>query len=337
MRRFIRPFGYTALLCVLIAAVLTMAMPSLGSFWRNLWFSECIGLWVTGSGALVRQLPWVRRLSSRTAMLVSVAVGIPIGYVLGYTTAYSLIGEPVHIAGLSSSRGAAIAATILAGGFITYLTWLRNRLSDEAAARSLAEKLAVESQLRMLRAQLEPHMLFNTLANVRSLVDEDPAQAQHMLDQLITYLRNTLASSRSDNAALCTEFAQLAAYLEIMALRLGNRLRYRLDLPDDMAQSTVPVMLIQPLVENAIKHGIEPKVGGGTVIVAARRTGGRLELQVTDTGLGLPTGHESVPRNESYGLGHVRDRLHALYGPRASMSLRPNLPQGTVATVRIPI
>lgn len=294
-------------------------------------------IWVAGSGGLVRQLPWVRRLSKRTATLISAAVGMPMGYVLGYTTAYSLLGEPVQIAGLSSSSSAAIAATILAGGFITYLTWLRNRLSDEAAARTLAEKLAVESQLRMLRAQLEPHMLFNTLANVRSLVDENPAQAQHMLDQLITYLRGTLAGSRSDNATLHNEFSQLAAYLEIMALRLGKRLRYRLDLPDELAQSTVPVMLLQPLVENAIKHGIEPKVGGGTVIVEARRTGAVLELAVSDTGLGLPPEDESLPRNDSYGLAHVRERLHALYGPRASMSLQPNLPQGTVATVRIPV
>ncbi|MBK7717952.1 MAG: hypothetical protein IPJ36_02075 [Simplicispira sp.] len=128
-------------------------MPSLGSFWRNLWFSECIGLWVSGSGGLVRQLPWIRRLPDRASVLLSLAIGIPIGYVLGYTTAYSLLGEPVHIAGLSSSRTAAIAATILAGGFVTYLAWLRNRLSDEAAARSLAQKLVVEAELRMLRAR----------------------------------------------------------------------------------------------------------------------------------------------------------------------------------------
>ena len=201
MRRFLRLFGYTVLFCVLVAAVLTLAMPSLGSFWRNLWFSECIGLWVSGSGGLVRQLPWIRRLPDRASVLLSLAIGIPIGYVLGYTTAYSLLGEPVHIAGLSSSRTAAIAATILAGGFVTYLAWLRNRLSDEAAARSLAQKLVVEAELRMLRAQLEPHMLFNTLANLRSLVDDDPTQAKHMIDQLITYLRSALAGSRSDRCA----------------------------------------------------------------------------------------------------------------------------------------
>jgi hypothetical protein len=141
-------------------------------------------------------------------MLISLAAGIPLGYVLGYTTAYTVLGEPVYIAGLSNSRVAAIAAIVLAGSFVTYLVWLRNRLSDEAAARSMAQKLGVEAELRMLRAQLEPHMLFNTLAN----------------------LRGALAGSRADTTTLQAEFAQLAAYLEIMALRLGKRLRKRLRL-----------------------------------------------------------------------------------------------------------
>ena len=336
MRRFLRLFGYTVLFCVLVAAVLTLAMPSLGSFWRNLWFSECIGLWVSGSGGLVRQLPWIRRLPDRASVLLSLAIGIPIGYVLGYTTAYSLLGEPVHIAGLSSSRTAAIAATILAGGFVTYLAWLRNRLSDEAAARSLAQTLVVEAELRMLRAQLEPHMLFNTLANLRSLVDDDPTQAKHMIDQLITYLRSALAGSRSDTTTLRAEFAQLAAYLEIMSLRLGRRLRYQLDLPEALQQATVPAMLLQPLVENAIKHGIEPKIGGGAIAVTARSTNGSLELEVADTGLGLPPDHDPDHSSDSYGLVHVRDRLRALYGSHASLRLQANKPQGTLATVRIP-
>lgn len=336
MHRFLRLLAYTALFCVFVATVLTLAMPSLGSFWRNLWFSQCIGLWVSGSGGLVRQLPWIRRLPDRIGVLISLAIGIPMGYVLGYTTAYSLLGEPVHVVGLSSSRGAAIAATILAGGFVTYLAWLRNRLSDEAAARSMAQKLAVEAELRMLRAQLEPHMLFNTLANLRSLVDDEPTQAKHMIDQLITYLRSALAGSRSETTTLRAEFAQLAAYLEIMSLRLGRRLRYRLDLPEGLQQVAVPAMLLQPLVENAIKHGIEPKIGGGTIAVTARSTHAGLELEVADTGLGLPPDHDPDHSGNSYGLVHVRERLRALHGSQASLRLQPNKPQGTLATVRIP-
>lgn len=273
LQRAFRLFGYTAVFCALVAAVLTVAIPSLGGFWRNLWFSECIGLWVSFSGMLVRQLRWVRSLPDRVGVALSLAAGAPLGYVLGYTTAYTVLGEPVRIAGLSNARIAAIVATVLAGGFVTYLAWLRNRLSDEAAARSMAQRLAVEAELRMLRAQLEPHMLFNTLANLRSLVDDEPAQAKHMIDLLITYLRGALAGSRANTTTLQAEFAQLAAYLEVMALRLGKRLRWQLDLPEELQQAAVPSMLLQPLVENALKHGIEPKIGGGTVSArgAARR------------------------------------------------------------------
>jgi signal transduction histidine kinase len=336
LRRVLRLFGLTAVFCVFVAAVLTVALPSLGGFWRNLWFSECIGLWVSASGALVRQLPWMRRLPDRVSMAASMAAGMPLGYVLGYTTAYSVLGEPVHIAGLSSSRVAAITATVLAGGFVTYLVWLRNRLSDEAAARSMAQKLAVEAELRMLRAQLEPHMLFNTLANLRSLVDEEPGHAKHMIDLLITYLRGALTGSRSDHITLRAEFNQLAAYLEIMALRLGKRLSYRLELPDAIEQLSVPAMLLQPLVENAIKHGIEPKIGGGSITVSARRDDGHIELAVTDTGLGLPPDEGGRNGTGSYGLVHVRDRLRALYGSRSSLRLERQEPAGTRATVRIP-
>jgi len=119
LRHALRLFVYTAVFCVFVAAVLTLAMPSLGSFWRNLWFSECIGLWVSFSGALVRQLPAVRKLPDRVAMLLSLAVGIPPGYVLGTTTGYTVLGEPVPIAGLSNERFAAITATVLAGSFLT--------------------------------------------------------------------------------------------------------------------------------------------------------------------------------------------------------------------------
>jgi signal transduction histidine kinase len=338
LHRLLRLFGLTALFCVLVAAVLTVTLPSMGSFWRNLWFSECIGLWLSASGALVRQLPWVRRLPDRLATAVSLAAAIPLGYVLGYATAYTLLGEPVHIAGLSRSRVAAMTATVLAGGFVTYLVWLRNRLSDEAAARSLAQRLAVEAELRMLRAQLEPHMLFNTLANLRSLVDDDPAYAKRMIDLLITYLRGALAGSRAETTTLQAEFAQLAAYLEIMTLRLGKRLSYRLELPDALQQAKVPSMLLQPLVENAIKHGIEPKIGGGSVTVSARRGASGLELVVADTGLGLPPDPDDGPRERgsSYGLVHVRDRLRALYGSRGSLGLERQEPGGTLATVRIP-
>jgi LytS/YehU family sensor histidine kinase len=186
-------------------------------------------------------------------------------------------------------------------------------------------------------------MLFNTLANLRSLVDDEPAQAKHMIDLLITYLRGALAGSRANTTTLQAEFAQLAAYLEVMALRLGKRLRWQLELPEDLQQAAVPSMLLQPLVENALKHGIEPKIGGGTVSVRARRSLAGLEVQVGDTGLGLPPDHPREPDDRghsghggSYGLMHVRERLRTLYGCQASLQIERQEPAGTLATVRIP-
>jgi sensor histidine kinase YesM len=137
-----------------------------------------------------------------------------------------------------------------------YFDAMRQRIENEAAARIEAQRLASESQLRLLRAQLEPHMLFNTLANLRTLVEVDPKLAQNMIDQVILYLRSALTASREDSTTLRQEFAQLRAYLEIMVLRMGARMRYGLELPAELEAASIPPMLLQPLVENAIKHGI---------------------------------------------------------------------------------
>jgi len=253
----------TALACILVAALLTLAVPSTGGFGRNLLISECIGLSILAWVMLLRRLPAFRHLGHTSAIVAVTAAGMPLGYLSGYSLAYALLGEPLRLVTMGPGRLVAIVTTLLATGFVGYFLWMRSRIAVEAAARSEAQRLAAESQLRLLRAQLEPHMLFNTLANLRSLVEEDPKLAQRMIDQLNTYLRSALAASRTESTALRQEFAQLKAYLEIMALRMGTRLSYELDLPEPLQQVAVPPMLLQPLVENAIKHGLEPKIGGG--------------------------------------------------------------------------
>jgi LytS/YehU family sensor histidine kinase len=182
--------------------------------------------------------------------------------------------------------------------------------------------------------------LFNSLANVRSLVREDVDRAELMIDQLIVYLRSALAASQTDSVSLSREFAQLRAYLDIMALRMGPRLSYRLELPAELERTEVPPMLLQPLVENAIKHGLEPKVGRGSIEVVARSLSAGVEIRVTDSGLGLPA-HEdgepwARPGNTSYGLQHVRDRLQVLYGHAARLTLERREPAGVSAVVFIP-
>jgi len=208
----------------------------------------------------------------------------------------------------------------------------------EAALRS-----AAESQLKLLESQLEPHMLFNTLANLRVLIAQDPSRAQAMLDRLIAFLRATLDASRSGlgSHSLSEEFARIDDYLELMQTRMGNRLSRRLDLPDDLAGLSVPPLLLQPLVENAIKHGLEPTVAGGWVRVSAQREGSTLVLSVRDTGAGIGgAGLGGLPSGGSrFGIQQVRERLAALYGKTASLELvaASDDEGGTLAIVRLPV
>jgi sensor histidine kinase YesM len=326
-------FVLTILFCALVAAVVTLAAPSLAAFARWLLIVESIGLAAVSIGTSLSRLPRLRRCSPMVAHLIIGGIAVPSGYVIGSSFAYTLLGEPLPILQPEPRRMVALVATALAAMLLVYVDAMRHRIQNEAAARMEAQRLAAEAELRLLRAQLEPHMLFNTLANLRSLVDVDPKLAQSMIDQIITYLRGTLAASREESVPLRQEFAQLTAYLEIMALRMGHRMTYRLALPQDLEDFAVPPMLLQPLVENAIKHGIEPKIGSSTLEVGAVREAGAVVITVADTGRGLPA--EADVRG-GYGVEHVRDRLRAYYGPAALLTLTRNAPEGARAIVRIP-
>ncbi len=330
----------TAVVSAAVAAMLTLVVATTGGFGSNLLVSESIGLSIVAWVMLLRRLPLVRRLGGGVSTLVVTLVATPLGYLSGFSFASFVRGWPLEQALTGSGRVVAITTTLLVTGVIGYVAWMRGRIANEAAARSEAQRLAAEAQLRLLRTQIEPHMLFNTLATLRSLVDDDPKLAQAMIDQLITYLRSALTASRTEAITLRQEFAQLRAYLEIMALRMGHRLAFSLDLPDALQGVTVPPMLLQPLVENAIKHGLEPKVGGGRIDVAAQRDERGVGIVITDTGLGLPleAGRvgEQCDGEGGYGLRHVRERLAVVYGPQASLTLDRHAPHGVCATIRIP-
>jgi sensor histidine kinase YesM len=189
-------------------------------------------------------------------------------------------------------------------------------------------------------------MLFNTLANLRVLIGTDPARAQAMLDQLIAFLRATLAGSRAAQHPLRAEFARLADYLALMQVRMGARLGTRFELPEALAELPVPPLLLQPLVENCIKHALEPAVAGGRIDISAAREAGALVLRVRDTGAGLSgaatadTGLSgAATAGTAFGLAQVRERLAALYGTRASLTLTDALDAegGALATIRLPI
>ena len=343
LRGALRAIAIAAVFWALAATLLYVLSPGLDTWPRLLVFHECVGLTMVACVLLLRRMRAFSRFRPMTRWVLTGVIAIPTGFVVGHQFAFLMLGEPLRMVGYLSVSLIPVLFTLLVGGVGLHYYAAREQLATEAAARSEAQRLAVDAQLRLLRAQLEPHMLFNTLANLRSLVREDADRAESMIDQLIVYLRSALAASQTESVALSREFAQLRAYLDIMSLRMGPRLTYTLDLPPELEATTVPPMLLQPLVENAIKHGLEPKVGPGSIEVVARAVTGStagIEIRVNDSGLGLPPDEEDGPAvrpaGASYGLQHVRDRLHAVYGPAARLSLERRRPAGVSALVFIP-
>ena len=222
------------------------------------------------------------------------------------------------------------ALAVIASSFYFYAinknAYLQRKMTE-------ARQHASEARLRLLETQLEPHMLFNTLANLRALISTDPQRAQVMLDHMIAYLRATLGASLAATHSLQAEFDRVRDYLEVMAIRMGPRLSYTLDLPPALAQHPVPTLLLQPLVENSIKHGLEPKVEGGSISVSARREGNFVLLEVADTGVGLSATPEDRP---GFGLAQVRERLTNSYGATAAIDLVAGHAGGARATARFP-
>lgn len=271
--------------------------------------------------------------------LVLAVVGIVGGYFAG-----NAIGDVLcrmfglYTPGLVIDRAKdlrnSVLITAMAGIVGTYYFYSRNRGAYLERRMSEAQRHANEARLKLLETQLEPHMLFNTLANLQGLIAIDPERAQHMLDQLIQFLRATLTASRAATTTLAQEFALTDAYLGLMAVRMGARLGYTLDLPRELADAAVPPMLLQPLVENAIAHGLEPTLEGGHIAVTARRDGECIVLTVADNGRGpdAPSGKPGT----SLGLSNTRERLAALFGARAGVTLAAAPAGGAIATITLP-
>ncbi len=174
-------------------------------------------------------------------------------------------------------------------------TLLSERVEIEVKQRRLlqseSEKREIEAHLKLLQAQIEPHFLFNTLANVSSLIDSDPVLAKKLLERLNDWLRVALARARSDSATLGDELDMLENYLRILKIRFGERLRWNIEVPEDARLYSFPPMLLQPLVENAVRHGIEPKLGGGEIVIRVYIDNALMRIEVSDSGVGL-TGDE---------------------------------------------
>jgi two-component system LytT family sensor kinase len=204
----------------------------------------------------------------------------------------------------------------------------------QARASQLESELA-HAQLLALKAQLHPHFLFNALNSLALLVDENPVAARRMVGQLGDLLRASLAGNPRQTVPLSSEVELLERYVEIERFRFEDRLRVEFDVGADALGAQVPALLLQPLVENAVLHGIQPSLAGGAVRVAARREGDWLRLEVADDGVGLPAGFERRVA-QRVGISNARERLRTHFGDRHSFAIAPQGPSGTRVTIRIP-
>ncbi len=337
-----------ALETALVNTVVASAITAFGDrgFLVNFIYSQCIGMSIWALIDLGRL--WVIRDEKRHAkrLVWWAPVGAVVGYLIGTFLGDTLFGERQMFVLFQSSDGARkttgyllMSVTLAAAASYFYLSREQLRSARDQAEKT--QRQATETQLRMLQTQLEPHMLFNTLANLRALVSTDPARAEVMLDRMIGFLRSTLDASRQSEHSLADEFARLEDYLELMSIRMGARLSYSLNLPEDLSNELVPTLLLQPLVENSIRHGLEAKVDGGSVNVEALREGDALLIRVSDTGVGFAANAREGTVDESarkgFGIAQLTERLATSYSNAASATVRSAPNAGTTVEIRIPL
>ena len=282
-----------------------------------------------------------RRVPSRIAIalgitgsLLAAAVALPIRiFVAGSPIVESLTKEPTYFLQVW-----ALWAAIGAFGYWLFYSLradevARAQLNDAECRREGLQAQMVEARLSALQAQIEPHFLFNTLANVKRLYETAPARGREMLASLINYLKAALPSMREPGSTLAREIELVRSFLTILQMRMGERLKFAIDAPADLGAARVPPMVLPTLVENAIKHGLSPLPEGGRIDIRARRThSSRLIVEVVDDGAGF-----SASAGSGVGLANTRSRLAALYGSEASLSVANGAPRGVVATIALPL
>jgi signal transduction histidine kinase len=334
LQRFLQTMAF----CLAIAAIQVAFQPSI-RYEGPLIYSVCIGISTWGlidfgrhAFPSAHETGWPQGIG---AVMLPLA-GVIGGYFLGTLSADTWFGQSSWAGRGTSQILGSVLITALAGTAITYFFYTKGKRAVLESKMAEAKAHASESKLKLLQTQIEPHMLFNTLANLRVLISTDATAAVQMLDRMNDYLRATLNASRATAHPLQTEFDRLRDYLELMSVRMGPRLQFKLDLPPDLANISVPTLLLQPLVENSIKHGLELQIEGGGITVRASTAAGALTLEVADTGAGMSATHSSKPGG-GFGLSQVRERLVTAYGDQARVQIAANEPQGTRITITLPM
>jgi len=295
-------------------------------------------------GALTGAVVWVTRRTatwrawSRVILHIALAAAFALVVLLGLLA--------LRTTGVASPSASSIAtfelhflayfAVLALTHAVDFFTWWRDHRIHEArlAARSARlETQLARTELQILRSQLDPHFLFNALHVISELVHVDPSRADRMVARLGDLLRMSAALARSSDVALRKELEFVNAYLEIQEARFGGKLRVVRDVDIATLDAAVPSLVVQPLVENAIRHGTSRRAGGGKIEIVTRRAGGSLIIEVLDDGPGFPADH--LP-DEGIGIGHTRARLAQLYGADGALELEARIGGGTAARLRIP-
>jgi signal transduction histidine kinase len=287
--------------------------------------SLAIGFCIHGLFDAARSMVGVARIRQFTGWQRAVYFSaIPIGGTLiGMVVGLALLGNDVR----DGAPRDLVFGLLVWFAFSLYFSTRHKRI--------VAEHRAAQAQLRLLQGQMEPHFLFNTLANVVSLIDIDAPRAKLMLESFTDYLRASLGSLRHEEQGLGDELGLIEAYLRVVKVRMDDRLDYSFEVPAALRPLRLPALSLQPLVENAVVHGLEPKIDGGRVRIAATLdAAGSLVVTVTDDGLGLEAASAAGSRGSGTALANIRERLRQTDG---SLTIEPATPQGVRATLTVPV
>jgi hypothetical protein len=249
-----------------------------------------------------------------------------------------LVCEPEGVAWLDSlfpDEGTNLQNIEAVTRAITRRTAAFRRGEQASNTETVVEKELAVAKLSLLHAQVEPHFLYNTLGSAKYLIASEPGKAEAMLDNLILYLRHSLPRTEDTASTLGDEITRTRAYLDILKIRMDERLQVSIELPEDLAAVPFPTMMLQTLAENAITHGLEPKTGGGRIWITARKDldGEGITVTVADDGIGF--GGDTA--GTGIGLKNIRERLKLAYGNDANFAIVANFPEGVAASIHVPI
>lgn len=329
VKHVIKEFAAVAFFNLIIAFLLWTLMSEKDTFLMFFVLSQCIGLSICSFGNILFNIfKPSTTLKQVLLLIICLMAGSMTGLVL-FSVIFNAKHDfyfPVLIAGI-------IFGTVISYFFVVHEKYSQLKLEkkEEELKRISLEKENIQANLKYLQAQIEPHFLFNTLSNVLSLLDTDIEKGKKMLENLTLYLRTSLKHTRNDQNNLSQEIETIRSYLDINKIRMDDRLEFNIELPKHLQNIPIPPMLIQPIVENAVKHGIEPKVSGGSINISISEKESVIEIKITDTGVGI-----NSELSSQLGIDNVKKRIQALFGTKGYVIFEDNKPSGLIVVIGVP-